>query len=162
LLLLLLLVGTWLLLLLLLLLACCLLLLLLVLVLGCCWVLDDCGWITLSYWTLLLDHSTYTLVGASVLRLLRASCQATQLVVLPPARHLHGTRMAAAAAAAAAGLTSTTAAMAASTPPDLKFDCFVFDLAFHPTQDRLAVALVDGSLDVYVPVLLRLVTIGAL
>lgn len=68
-----------------------------------------------------------------------------------PGQHTscHNT-MAAAAAAAAAGLTSATASAEASTPPDLAFDCLVFDLAFHPSQDLLAVGLVDGRVDVYV------------
>jgi hypothetical protein len=35
-------------------------------------------------------------------------------------------------------------------PPDLKFPCLVFDVAFHPTQDVIATGLVSGSLQLCV------------
>lgn len=33
-----------------------------------------------------------------------------------------------------------------SSPPDLKFPCLVFDVAFHPAQDVIATGLVNGTL----------------
>ena len=35
-------------------------------------------------------------------------------------------------------------------PPDLKFGCSVFDIAFHPHQNVLAVGLINGKLDLWV------------
>jgi hypothetical protein len=37
-----------------------------------------------------------------------------------------------------------------TAPPDIKFPCSVFDVAFHPAQDIVAVGLVSGSLQLCV------------
>jgi hypothetical protein len=45
---------------------------------------------------------------------------------------------------------STSVAMASSTEwevPDMNFPCLVFDLSFHPTQDAVAVGLVNGKVE---------------
>ena len=35
-------------------------------------------------------------------------------------------------------------------PPDLRFSCLVFDIAFHPSQDVIAAGLVSGTIQLYV------------
>ncbi len=44
-----------------------------------------------------------------------------------------------------------------AAPPDLKFPCLVFDIAFHPTANIVAAALVSGSLQLCVHDLTALV-----
>jgi hypothetical protein len=59
-------------------------------------------------------------------------------------------RKSAPAPAAAAAAAAPSYIDADDSPPDLKFSCQVFDIAFHPAQDVLAAGLVSGKLELCV------------